>query len=201
MAEVQRVPKIWLVAPLVLALAACSGSLADQLGMGKRAPDEFAVVARQPLIIPPDFDLRPPQPGAERPVVARPSDRAYSSLTQQAAGDTAAQAAAAPAASAGIGSQAAAAVAGSEAAAAPIERPPTSGTSPGQSALLAQVDAVPTDPAIREKLAAESGTADVDRALLVRLLQEEPATAGAGEAPTVVRREQRPLDDLVEESL
>jgi hypothetical protein len=199
MAVLQRVPKIWFMVLLVLPIGACSGTLADQLGMGKRAPDEFAVVARQPLIIPPDFDLRPPQPGAERPVGVRPSDRAYSSLTQQSAGATAATAT--PGAAAGIGSQATAAVTESEAAPATTQRPPTSGPSPGQSALLAQVDAVPTDPAIREKLAAESGTADIDRALLVRLLQEEPGTAGAGEAPTVVRREQRPLDDLVEENL
>jgi hypothetical protein len=30
-------------------------------------PDEFEVVQRAPLTIPPDFDLRPPKPGSPRP--------------------------------------------------------------------------------------------------------------------------------------
>jgi hypothetical protein len=187
MADVSRGLGLGLAALLVLPLGACSGTLADKLGMGKRAPDEFAVVSRQPLIVPPDFDLRPPQPGAERPVVARPSDRAYSSLTGQAAGPA--------------GGQPAAAAASAPAGATTTTSEATPAPSPGQSALLAQVDSVPTDPGIRQKLDAESGTAEVDRALLIRLMQEEPASAGVGQTPTVVRREQRPLDDLVEENL
>jgi hypothetical protein len=192
MAQARRLSTIWLAGLLALPLCACSGTLAEKLGMDKQAPDEFAVVARQPLIVPPNFDLRPPQPGAERPVGTRPSDRAYSSLTGQAAESAPAQSA--PAAST-------LAAGGAEAAPAPVQSPPAPGPSPGTSALLAQVDAVPTDPAIREKLAAESGTAEVGRAFLVRLMQEQPAVAGAGGSSTVVRREQRPLDDLVEESL
>ena len=35
--------------------------------MGKRSPDEFAVVSRAPLIVPPDFELRPPRPGESAP--------------------------------------------------------------------------------------------------------------------------------------
>jgi hypothetical protein len=192
MADLRRIPSIWLVPLLVLPLGACSGSLADKLGMGKRAPDEFAVVARQPLIVPPDFDLRPPQPGAERPVVARPSDRAYLSLTRQPLEDTTGEL--------GVDTGAAAPVEG-QAAAATTQRQVIAGSSRGQSALLAQINAVPTDPEIREKLAAESGVAAVDRALLIRLMQEEPASAGAGQSQTVVHREQRPLGDLVEENL
>jgi hypothetical protein len=49
--------------------------------MSKRAPDEFAVVKRAPLIVPPDFDLRPPDPGAPRPNVGRTSDQARVALT------------------------------------------------------------------------------------------------------------------------
>jgi Protein of unknown function (DUF3035) len=196
MAHARRLPTIWLAGPLALSLCACSGSLADKLGMDKQAPDEFAVVARQPLIVPPNFDLRPPQPGAERPVGLRPSDRAYSSLTGQPAEGATSQPE--PAAS-GLAAAAPQATAAPQAATAPMQRPPASGPSPGQSALLAQVDAVPTDPAIREKLAAESGTAEVGRAFLVRLMQEQPAVAG--QSATVLHREQRPLDDLVEESL
>lgn len=56
------------VAALSLALAGCGGdSLRDTLGYGKSAPDEFAIVTKAPLVIPPDYSLRPPQPGAPRP--------------------------------------------------------------------------------------------------------------------------------------
>lgn len=51
---------------LVLALGACDG-VKKQLGLGKQAPDEFRVVSRAPLSLPPDFTLRPPEPGAIRP--------------------------------------------------------------------------------------------------------------------------------------
>lgn len=39
----------------------------NAIGLDKRAPDEFAVVTRAPLSVPPDFGLRPPVPGAQRP--------------------------------------------------------------------------------------------------------------------------------------
>ena len=47
-------------------LAAC-GELREDLGLGRNTPDEFAVVDRPPLAMPPDFTLRPPRPGAPRP--------------------------------------------------------------------------------------------------------------------------------------
>lgn len=50
----------------VLALAAC-GDVREDLGLGRSAPDEFAVVDRPPLSVPPDFTLRPPKPGEPRP--------------------------------------------------------------------------------------------------------------------------------------
>ncbi|MBC7102894.1 MAG: DUF3035 domain-containing protein [Parvibaculum sp.] len=57
-----------LFAALSLSLAACGGeSLSDTLGYGKSTPDEFAIVTKAPLVIPPDYSLRPPQPGAPRP--------------------------------------------------------------------------------------------------------------------------------------
>lgn len=60
--------KAGLIAGLSLALAGCaSESLRDTLGYGKSAPDEFAIVTKAPLVIPPDYSLRPPQPGAPRP--------------------------------------------------------------------------------------------------------------------------------------
>jgi hypothetical protein len=63
-------------------LGGCArGSVQDALGLGKRAPDEFAVVKRAPLIVPPEFDLRPPDPGAPRPNIGRTSDQARVALT------------------------------------------------------------------------------------------------------------------------
>ena len=50
----------------VLALSACD-SAKKQLGIERQAPDEFAVVKRAPLAMPPDYTLRPPTPGAQRP--------------------------------------------------------------------------------------------------------------------------------------
>lgn len=54
---------------LSLSLAACGGgsSIKDSLGYGKSAPDEFDVITKAPLVMPPDFALRPPQPGVARP--------------------------------------------------------------------------------------------------------------------------------------
>ncbi|HTT78522.1 MAG TPA: DUF3035 domain-containing protein [Stellaceae bacterium] len=37
------------------------------IGIDQPAPDEFAVESNAPLTIPPDFNLRPPEPGAPRP--------------------------------------------------------------------------------------------------------------------------------------
>jgi hypothetical protein len=50
----------------VFTLSACENAR-EAIGIGKQSPDEFAVVTRAPLSMPPDFGLRPPRPGAERP--------------------------------------------------------------------------------------------------------------------------------------
>ena len=52
---------------LAATLSACGGGIGDALGLGKNAPDEFAVVRSAPLTLPPDFTLRPPRPGEARP--------------------------------------------------------------------------------------------------------------------------------------
>jgi hypothetical protein len=66
-----------LVTILVLfaALGACD-TIRKVAGVDKTAPDEFTVISRAPLDLPPDFSLRPPQAGALRPQ--------ETSLTQQA---------------------------------------------------------------------------------------------------------------------
>jgi len=70
---------------LILALGACANT-ADSLGLGRNAPDEFAVVDRPPLSLPPDFDLRPPRPGAARPQEIKMPERASQTLFGAKAG-------------------------------------------------------------------------------------------------------------------
>ena len=54
---------ILLIIGLGAMLAACGSS-----GLLNRdRPDEFAVQRQAPLVVPPDFNLVPPQPGAPRP--------------------------------------------------------------------------------------------------------------------------------------
>ena len=50
----------------VLMLAGCSG-VQEQFSLTSTPPDEFKVTTRAPLAVPPDFNLRPPAPGARRP--------------------------------------------------------------------------------------------------------------------------------------
>jgi len=62
-----------------LSLAAC-GDVRDDLGLGRSSPDEFAVVDRAPLSVPPEFTLRPPLPGAPRPQEVDQTQRADTTL-------------------------------------------------------------------------------------------------------------------------
>ncbi|CCG42051.1 DUF3035 domain-containing protein [Magnetospirillum molischianum] len=66
----------------VLSLSACS-DVKRSLGYEKAPPDEFQVVQRAPLSMPPDFSLRPPQPGATRPQEGTTRDQARRVLTGQ----------------------------------------------------------------------------------------------------------------------
>jgi len=61
--------RIGLTALLIAALGAGAGcdSTKRSLGLVKTAPDEFMVVRNAPLSVPPDYGLRPPDPGAPRP--------------------------------------------------------------------------------------------------------------------------------------
>jgi hypothetical protein len=70
-----RLPALLCLGAAALALAGCSG-VREQLGLEKQAPDEFRVVSRAPLTVPPEFALRPPRPGAPRPQVGTPTDQA-----------------------------------------------------------------------------------------------------------------------------
>jgi len=62
-----------------VALMGCQ-SIKDAAGLGKQSPDEFAVVTKQPLVIPPDYNLRPPRDGAPPTNQVQPTDAAQSAI-------------------------------------------------------------------------------------------------------------------------
>jgi hypothetical protein len=51
--------------------------------MNSQAPDEFKVVAKAPLVVPPDYALRPPAPGEPRPQELQPESQARVALLGQ----------------------------------------------------------------------------------------------------------------------
>ncbi|MFB0611814.1 DUF3035 domain-containing protein [Aurantiacibacter poecillastricola] len=59
----------------VIGLAACGG-----ISIDRERPDEFAVQRQAPLVIPPDFHLVPPEPGAPRPAEGTASQQALEAL-------------------------------------------------------------------------------------------------------------------------
>jgi hypothetical protein len=52
---------------VALLLGACGSDVSKTFGLTRDPPDEFQVATRAPLTVPPDFNLRPPQPGQPRP--------------------------------------------------------------------------------------------------------------------------------------
>jgi hypothetical protein len=68
-----------LIAAMVLALSACS-DVQKQLGLTKQSPDEFKVVSQAPLTLPPDYTLRPPEPGIPRPQEGTTSQQAKNAV-------------------------------------------------------------------------------------------------------------------------
>lgn len=69
------VPAAVLAVMMAVGLGGC-GQLRDALGQTKDPPDEFQVVARAPLALPPNYDLRPPRPGTPRPQERSTTDAA-----------------------------------------------------------------------------------------------------------------------------
>jgi hypothetical protein len=67
-------------------LAGCQ-STAQALGMSKVTPDEFRVVTKAPLVVPPNYDLRPPSPGEPRPQELQPESQARLALLGQREGE------------------------------------------------------------------------------------------------------------------
>jgi hypothetical protein len=79
------VPVVLVTGLLGLSLAGCQ-STKTALGMTKIVPDEFAVVTKAPLVVPPDYALRPPTPGAPRPQELQPESQARVALLNERAG-------------------------------------------------------------------------------------------------------------------
>jgi hypothetical protein len=67
---------------LGMSVSGCS-SVGRALGATKITPDEFRTVAKAPLVVPPDYALRPPAPGEPRPQELQPESQARLALLGQ----------------------------------------------------------------------------------------------------------------------
>jgi Protein of unknown function (DUF3035) len=144
------------------ALAGCVSGKPQPLGMTRGSPDDLITAAHAPLTVPPDYNVRPPEPGAASPQggpapgEAQPPLSADSGGTAPATDDTANG----PARSA------------------------------GEVALLQNAGAAGIDPGIRDQIDTES-SAQVERdpALISRLVLAGTA-APAGQAGIITTRKQ-----------
>ena len=133
------------------ALGGCSAL--ENLGGGKKvSPDEFKIVSHSPLTMPPNAELRPPQPGAPRPQEVSPADQAKEALSPALAGRT---------------QQAAGAAA-----------PP--GRTGSEQALVARATKGGVDPNIRSEVNKDTKTInDSDKSFIDSLIfWQEPAPSG-----------------------
>jgi hypothetical protein len=74
-----RVSVLSLCCFCVIGLTGCSG-LRQDLGLGRNPPDEFAVIDRQRLSMPPDYTIRPPRTYADRSEAYSPEKNAQNAL-------------------------------------------------------------------------------------------------------------------------
>lgn len=74
-----RVTTLVLAGAALVALTGCN-SASRALGVSKVTPDEFRVIAKAPLVVPPDYALRPPSPGEPRPQELQPESAARQAL-------------------------------------------------------------------------------------------------------------------------
>ena len=171
-----------MVGLLAMTVGACD-SIRDNLGLTKQAPDEFSVVTKAPLILPPDYTLRPPQPGAARPQERVPQEQARAALTQSGS-------AAANSGQANIGQ------AGSDRAGGDQVRLPTAAGAPGRTssgelALLQLAGAADADPSIRRIVNEEtSQLVEKDKSFTDRLIfwQTQPPFGTVVNAEKEARR-------------
>ncbi len=165
-----------------LLLSGCSNQGGNILGFEKNAPDEFAVVKRAPLALPPDFGLRPPRPGAPRPQEEDARESAQNSLL----GNTTASAQPTR----------------REARALRAER--IGNRSAGEIALLNRTGALDVDPSIRQVINRETAGAvdDADEGFVDKLLfwREKKEAQGTSEYaiidPTLEKQRLRENESL-----
>jgi hypothetical protein len=74
-----RADLLVLLAAAAVTVSGCGG-LRQAIGAAKVTPDEFRVVTRAPLVVPPDYALRPPKPGDPRPQELRPDQDARAAV-------------------------------------------------------------------------------------------------------------------------
>lgn len=75
--------KIAMLTGLMLLAACGSGEVRSTLGLNRSTPDEFKVVSRPPLSVPPEFYLRPPTPGEPALIGTSAESEASSLFLQQ----------------------------------------------------------------------------------------------------------------------
>jgi hypothetical protein len=68
-----------MISAAAITIAGCQKTK-EQFDFSKKPPDEFAVVKRAPLEMPPDFSLPAPKPGAPRPQELSATDMARSAV-------------------------------------------------------------------------------------------------------------------------
>jgi hypothetical protein len=155
----RTVGRVLAPALLCVALAACGGgTVQESLGLVRSAPDEFQVVSRAPLILPPDYDLRPPRPGTPGPSEVTAQDAAREAL---------------------IGGSAAAGTAATIEAAGGDAQPAVRASEPGpaERAILAASGADRADPNIRQQIAEDEAqlvAIDSRRFLFIASWQQSP---------------------------
>jgi hypothetical protein len=80
--SIRRAGQIAAILGLALALMGCEG-LRQATGSAKLPPDEFTVLTKAPLVLPPDYNLRPPQPGIASRNEPDADDNGRAALFQQ----------------------------------------------------------------------------------------------------------------------
>jgi len=153
-------------------ISGCSGgdTVQEALGYEQTGPDELAVIKRPPLIVPPDFNLRPPRADDPETTAREVSDAARETLTGTSVASADGASSAETANARAILTQSAEAE-GSPAA-----------TSEGQNVLVSRTDRTELD---LDKLAGTRAENRVDTELLRRLLAWTPEDQPATENPLV----------------
>ncbi|NKB19776.1 MAG: DUF3035 domain-containing protein [Alphaproteobacteria bacterium] len=132
-----------------IGLSGCENAK-EVIGLTKQAPDEFSIVTRAPLSIPPQYGLRPPKPGAARPQETTPTSKARTILLKNS----------------GRKGQERAVASGK--------------FSSGEAAFLKRAGALNPDPSIRQQVNVESSAlADADKSVLRKVIfWQDPEVPG-----------------------